>query len=246
MRFGSCLLLTTVVLTMSLSALGQVAPTEGEKPATAEEPGVAQEPGAEVKAPVVEPPRRPSTAAQSFDREEPRRVAPPAVDPEQPEQDGDKTDTPAAGFFMKLSVPLGTGGLLSPFVSPALTNYPSITFGGISSSGVGGGLGVAFAHFGDDNDSEFLVSFAPTFTYVHPGLAGGKVRLSVTGAPLLGFTNISDGGLVAGYLAGLGAMFFPHPSFGVGVEGGFHGMYVSDDELWINTIFGGLTAMVIL
>ena len=158
---------------------------------------------------------------------------------------------PPAGFMLKVTLPVASGTLAVNSSSQlALNALPAAFFGGMTSSGFGGGLGLQFntlnVSSGYSDYSLTTVVFSPQFTFISPGAAGGKVRFTANGGPIFGMvdgiSSSSETELIVGYNLGLGGMFFPHRSFGVGLEVGFVGQFWTDSDLSMNYIYGALTA----
>ena len=153
--------------------------------------------------------------------------------------------------MLKVSLPVASGSLaVSSSSQLAFNVLPAAFFGGMSSSGFGGGLGLQFSNvsvtssYGGDNSLTTII-FSPQLVFISPGAAGGKVRFTVNGGPVFGIldgpSSSSESELILGYNMGLGGMFFLHRSFGVGLEVGFAGQIWTDSDLAIHYMYGALT-----
>lgn len=251
-----------VLLLLPGAAAAQDSPTEVPKPPSQpavqpEEPG--EEPPPLPAKPV--PPPVPPPPPQVLDRETTRPAPRPAEEEEQPapaveKEEDDGQGLPAGGLLIKVSIPT-VSQLMITETGLSSFSYPSLLVGGISSSGWGGGLGFRFHHessvsssySGGETDTAHLVIFSPSLLWVSDGVASNLVRFTGQVSPMFGFMGTDDDpsrDIVVGYQFGVGGGFFPHPAFGVGVEVGLCGLWLTESEVSVNYAYGAITATVIL
>ena len=223
-------------------------PGQRKKPAAAVD---TPAPVTDRKDPKASPPASPAApppALPADDEDPPRKASPPPAAP-------GSTQEPitASGFMLKVALPVASGVLTTSSSQISFNALPAVFLGGISSIGIGGGLGVQFSNISVTgsytSDSMTTIILCPQLSYISPGTAGGKVRFTLNAGPILGIVeglqSYSETELVAGYIIGLGGMFFPHRSFGVGVEAGLAGQFWTESDLSINYMYGALTAVAI-
>jgi hypothetical protein len=258
--YRSVLRMMVFVLLMAPgAAAAQDSPKEVPNPPP--QPAVQpEEPGEEPPPLPVKPTPAPVPPPQVMDREAAKPTPRPAEEPEKPapaeEKEEDGQGLPAGGLLIKVSIPT-VSQLMITETGLSSFSYPSLLVGGISSSGWGGGLGFRFHHestksssySGGETDTAHLVIFSPSVFWVSDGVASNLVRFTGQVSPMFGFMGTDDEpsrDLVVGYQFGVGGGFFPHPAFGVGVEVGFCGLWLTESEISVNYAYGAITATVIL
>lgn len=236
----------------------------GQEPGDEPVPGPSEpgEPGMEPAEPASQP-RVPAPVVdknQAAVREDPRTAKEPPVPAPSPVAPAPAPSpmAPSPGFLIKVALPVANAAFQTDDDFSTSLGIPTVLLGGISGMGLGGGLGIQYMHIsfdwnkgynGDEEESFHTVLFAPTVVYIAPGLAGGRVRFSGAFSPVLGFMGDEDDAtaeFIAGYRLAVGGTYFFHPSFGLGVETGIAGLFLTDSDLGYNFLYGALTAMVIL